>query len=371
MVEGFEDRLFLNGGNPAETTLWSSSATPQNPAEADSSAVEVGVKFTADVTGSITGIRFYKDGTNTGTHVGNLWTAGGTLLASATFGDETASGWQQVTFSSPVAITANTTYVASYHAPNGHYAEDDNSFASSGVDNAPLHALAAGVDGPDGVYTYSASSAFPTSTYLSANYWVDVVFSQNVLLQTSAADFSATGTQLAGTVVTNNSGGEVQLAPSFSDDFNGSSLSSSWTSTPWPGVTPNVAVSGGALSVAGAGPVDPGRTLPHPRRGAGHDRRGRQPAVRPGHRPLRDRRELLGGLHDQDHDRHTLRAGQLGRDGHEREPRRAADRLPPVSGAADGHRLPVLRRRRAEDDDQQDHHHPDREGAGDRPGLRE
>ena len=76
-VEGFENRLLLSGGDPAGATLWSSSATPQNPADPDSSAVEVGVKFTADVAGSITGIRFYKDSTNTGTHVGNLWTADG------------------------------------------------------------------------------------------------------------------------------------------------------------------------------------------------------------------------------------------------------------------------------------------------------
>ena len=39
----------------------------------------------------------------------------GTLLASATFTNESASGWQQVNFSNPVPITAGTTYVASYH----------------------------------------------------------------------------------------------------------------------------------------------------------------------------------------------------------------------------------------------------------------
>ena len=43
----------------------------------------------------------------------------GTLLASATFSNETASGWQQVNFSSPVSITAGTTYIASYEAPVG------------------------------------------------------------------------------------------------------------------------------------------------------------------------------------------------------------------------------------------------------------
>jgi len=33
---------------------------------------------------------------------GNLWTTSGTLLATATFSNETASGWQEVTFATPV-----------------------------------------------------------------------------------------------------------------------------------------------------------------------------------------------------------------------------------------------------------------------------
>ena len=43
---------------------------------------------------------------NTGTHVGNLWSASGALLARATFSAETASGWQQVNFASPVPVNA-------------------------------------------------------------------------------------------------------------------------------------------------------------------------------------------------------------------------------------------------------------------------
>ena len=31
------------------------------------------------------------------------------------------TGWHQAMFSSPVAVTANTTYVASCYAPNGRY----------------------------------------------------------------------------------------------------------------------------------------------------------------------------------------------------------------------------------------------------------
>ena len=87
----------------------------------------------------MTGIRFYKAAGNTGTHSGSLWTAGGTRLAQATFQNESASGWQHVTFSSPVAVSANTTYVASYFAPAGHYSVTSGGF-SSAVDNPPLHA---------------------------------------------------------------------------------------------------------------------------------------------------------------------------------------------------------------------------------------
>jgi len=170
---------FTTGGAPGSCpcTIWPSSATPGTPADPDTAAVEVGVKFRTDTSGFITGLRFYKGSANTGTHVGHLWSRTGTLLATATFTGETATGWQQVNFATPVAVTANTTYVASYLAPNGRYSVDEN-FFTTGVDNAPLHALANGVDGGNGVYRYGAGGGFPTSTFASSNYWVDVVFNQ-------------------------------------------------------------------------------------------------------------------------------------------------------------------------------------------------
>ena len=51
-----------------------------------------------------------------------------------------------------------------------------NYFATSGVVNAPLQALADGVSGSDGVYAYGSTSTFPTNGYMASNYWVDVVF---------------------------------------------------------------------------------------------------------------------------------------------------------------------------------------------------
>ena len=124
-------------------TIWPSSAVPSIPDAGADSSVEVGVAFRSDNNGYITGIRFYKGTGNVGTHIANLWSSAGALLASATFTNETASGWQQVTFSSPVAITASTTYVASYHTSTGHYSDDQHFFATD-VNSAPLHAPAAG-----------------------------------------------------------------------------------------------------------------------------------------------------------------------------------------------------------------------------------
>ena len=160
-------------------SLWNpATTTPATVDSGDGSAVELGVKFRADVNGFITGVRFYKSAGNTGTHVGKVYDSSGALLASATFAGETSSGWQQVVFGSPVNVTANTTYVASYHTDTGHYAATGAYFASGPLDSAPLHALS-NASGPNGVYAYGAGS-FPSSSYNATNYWVDVIFTTTV-----------------------------------------------------------------------------------------------------------------------------------------------------------------------------------------------
>lgn len=156
-------------------SVWDDAAVPSEASASDGNAVELGMKFQSDRDGYITGIRFYKGAANTGTHVGSLWDASGILLGQVTFVNETASGWQEQALATPVAITANTTYVVSYHAPNGGYARDFNYFETS-ESNLVLDALSDGEDGGNGVYAYGASGSFPASTYEASNYWVDVVF---------------------------------------------------------------------------------------------------------------------------------------------------------------------------------------------------
>jgi hypothetical protein len=167
------DSAASNSATPA-FTLFELSA-PATADAGDTNAVNLGVKFRADNDGQVRGVRFYKATANTGTHVGSLWTSTGTLLAQATFTNESASGWQSVTFASPVNVTAGTTYVVSYLAPAGHYSVTNSQFEAAGLDNPPVHALG-GSANPNGVYAYGASSTFPNNSFNATNYWVDALF---------------------------------------------------------------------------------------------------------------------------------------------------------------------------------------------------
>ena len=127
--------------------------------------------FTPTVDGLVSGVRFFKDYRNTGTHIGTLWTSTGSSLGTVTFQNETPSGWQRATFAEPVAVTAGTTYVVSYLAPEGHYAATPGFFAeprtSGSLTTQPGAAR----------YRYGAGAGFPTNSFGNPSYFVDVEFS--------------------------------------------------------------------------------------------------------------------------------------------------------------------------------------------------
>ena len=148
------------------TTNLFGSVVPGVDACSDTGAVELGVQFSSDVAGQVSGVRFYKGLANTGTHTGSLWTTDGRRLASATFTSESASGWQTMKFAAPVSVTAGTPYIASYYAPRGRYAAAVNYFGRR--DSGTLHATGS---------KYRYGGGYPTSTYQGTNYYVDVAFS--------------------------------------------------------------------------------------------------------------------------------------------------------------------------------------------------
>jgi hypothetical protein len=165
------------GPDVCPCNIFPPASLPVKPLDNDRQPIEIGVKFKATEDGFISGIRYFKGAGTTGTHVGSLWSTAGVSLATATFTSETASGWQEVLFSSPVAITAGVTYVASAFSPSGDYASTPSYFTQAVV-NGPLRGLADGEDGFNGVFSYGTSPTFPTTAFKSINYWIDVVFTR-------------------------------------------------------------------------------------------------------------------------------------------------------------------------------------------------
>jgi hypothetical protein len=153
---------------PLRLSFWNGDTKGIDEAGEDSPA-ELGVKFTSDSAGEIVGIRFYKFSGNTGTHIANVWSSAGDLLGSATFKNETSSGWQEAKLDSAIPMRENTIYVVSYHSMRGYYAFTKAFFAKP-FDAEPLHAPAQA-----GVFAYGSSSRFPTQSFENANYWVDPI----------------------------------------------------------------------------------------------------------------------------------------------------------------------------------------------------
>lgn len=155
------------------TTVFATQFPSGSVQRDNTTGIEVGMKFTSSIAGSIIGVRFYKQPGNSGTHTGELYSSTGTRLASAVFANDTTSGWKTVAFTSPVAITVGTTYVVACFSSAGFYSSDNTGFKVPIV-NGPL-------TGTIGVYTYTTAPALPGSKYQTSNYWVDGIFVPNGL----------------------------------------------------------------------------------------------------------------------------------------------------------------------------------------------
>ena len=129
---------------------------------------EFGTKVTVDEPTRLNAIRYYKSPGETGTHVGRVWTAGGVQLSQVTFTSETASGWQQQALAPPLALQPGATYVISVNA-NAFFSVTGGWLATRIV-SGPLSSVA---DGANGVFGLAAGT-FPTHSYNTTNYFVDV-----------------------------------------------------------------------------------------------------------------------------------------------------------------------------------------------------
>ena len=100
---------------------------------------------------------------------GSVWTSAGTLLASATYQNESASGWQRQPLATPLTLSPGQTYVVSVGL-NTFYAKTSNGLAQQ-ITSGPLRSVA---DGANGVFNATAGQ-FPATSWQSSNYFVDAV----------------------------------------------------------------------------------------------------------------------------------------------------------------------------------------------------
>lgn len=181
--------------------IWSTNPAPRTY---EDRPVELGVKFTSSQTGYIKGIRFFSANNVGGEYNGHLWDEAGNLLATVSFSNVTANGWQEALFSEPVKIVAGAIYTASYYNPIGIYTATSGGLIDSVFNGHSLTILSNDTKGGNGVYTYEGN-VFPTHTFNATNYWVDVIFSRDTshtFNLTAVSDSSGcTNTKLVQTLV--------------------------------------------------------------------------------------------------------------------------------------------------------------------------
>ena len=175
--------------------------TTQSPALADVSdggtSYELGMKFQSAADGYITAIRYFKSPSETGTHEGRIWAStGGAPLATVTFTNETASGWQEQALDTPLNIQPNTTYVVSVNA-NSNFAFTSSGLATSIV-NGDLSSVA---DGNNGIF--GSPGTFPTSSWNNSNYFRDILFVAGPIISGVSGDIQTgeAGSTLANPLV--------------------------------------------------------------------------------------------------------------------------------------------------------------------------
>lgn len=145
-----------------------------------------GTLWHASVDGSVTSLWIYVGNSNlwgvAGTallYTGGSWAAApGTELGRKDFTFSGTPGWQEIVLDTPIAVTAESLYMAAIFIDEiGHYAYTSNFFTTA-YTNGVLSAVRGTSDPPDlgnGRYVAGTTPAYPQSRSNNySNYWIDV-----------------------------------------------------------------------------------------------------------------------------------------------------------------------------------------------------
>ena len=132
----------------------------------DTSAVELGVRFRADVAGAITALRFYRGPAAPGDHVGHLWDAAGTLLSTAVFPASRNRAGSRRTSRPRSPCRRNADLRRVLPRSRRSLTRRPSECLDAAVDRGPLHALRRRArQAGNGVFRYGAAGGFPSSTF--------------------------------------------------------------------------------------------------------------------------------------------------------------------------------------------------------------
>ncbi len=164
------------------------SQTPVNGNADNGAAITLGVRLYAPDGATVAGVAFYAPTTNTGTYTAGLWlvtapddSATGTLLESGSLGSGsvTPGAWNTIPLDAPVELTADTVYTAGVHTSSGRFVLTSGAFSAAISGNGIVliqsgdDPVGAGVS-RNGVFTEGGALTFPTSTFGSSDYFIDV-----------------------------------------------------------------------------------------------------------------------------------------------------------------------------------------------------
>jgi hypothetical protein len=161
-----QDSLFLNSEGP--------------PRPEEDKPVELGTVFSPKVAGVITYFRFYKTNADDASeYTLNLWNAYGVNAVRQKVSAPGRTGWIRVPLVTPAKVSAGSHYIISVYFAAGRYGGRTGVFTSGRV-RGNLTAPSSVQAGGNGRYLYGAATGFPTKTFNSSSYYVDVVFLADV-----------------------------------------------------------------------------------------------------------------------------------------------------------------------------------------------
>ena len=154
---------FTTGGSlGSNSQILDGSVPPSQPMAV--TGIELGLNLSTNQDGWVRKVSFFKYEGDEGGHSAQVWSADGRLLGSQEFDSETSSGWQTLTLTKPVFISAGESFTASVYGATYSYAYDYIPKTNSG----PLSVI-------DGSFAFGEQSSYP-SVPGSWSYGVDLDF---------------------------------------------------------------------------------------------------------------------------------------------------------------------------------------------------